>query len=84
MQNVLNLVYRELHTIAQEHRYQQISTTSWCTLSQIDSSDNPFTSNDDDHWELSEEPYENWIADPEATEEVSHLLNLQHLLDGRD
>ena len=84
MESVLRLVHRELHTIVQRHHQRQRPSTIWQTLSQIDGSDNPSIENTDDRWTLSEEPYENWIANPEIEEEVSLLLNRPHLQDGRD
>ena len=79
MQNVLDLVFRELQIITQNHR---TSSTNWLSLSQLDGSNNP----DDDNipWNSSEEPYENWIDNPDIVEEVSHILNRPHLLDGQD
>ena len=84
MQNVLNLVNRELRVLTEEHRHHQQSSTTWQTLSRLDGSDNPSTSNNEVQYELNEEPYEDWITQPEVEEEVSLLLNRPHLLDGRD
>ena len=85
MERVLDLVHRELITIIHEQRCQRLAYTNWQPLSLLDGSDNPSTStNNDNQWELPEEPYENWIANPEVEEEVSLLLNRPHLQDGRD
>ena len=82
MQNVLHLVDRELHILTEEHRHRQQSSTTWQVLSVYDGSDNPSTSTNDDHYKLSEEPYENWITQLDVEEDVSLLLNRPHLLDG--
>jgi hypothetical protein len=85
MERVLDLVHRELITIIHEQRRQRLAYTNWQPLSLLDGSDNPSTSNNDnDRWELSEEPYENWVTNPEVQEEVSLLLNRPHLQDGQD
>ena len=79
MRNVLDLVFRELNIIVQNHR---ASSTNWLSLSRLDGSNNP----DDDEvpWNSSEEPYENWITNSDVVEEVSLILNRPHLLDGQD
>ena len=82
MQNILDFVDRELHRIIRHHRRLQ-TATSWLTLSPHDESD-PSHESTTETWDLSERPYEDWISGPDVVDEISLLLNRQHLEDGRD
>jgi hypothetical protein len=85
MRHVEDLVHREQRRI---ERRRPRSLTHWLSLSLTDGSDaqtstNIPTSIDEEHWPLSETPYDEWISDPEFDDEVSLLLNRRHLEDGR-
>jgi len=84
MNNILDLVDRELHRLIQLHRHQ-LSTTPWHTLSSVNNI-NTFTTPGDteETWTVSETPYEDWITNPEIDDEISLLLDRHHLGDGRD
>jgi len=78
MRYVLDLVHRELQRIV---RRRPRSLTPWLSLSQA----TPTTDEDEEEtWNLSETPYDQWISDPEVDEEISLLLNRCHLEDGHD
>ena len=84
MQNVLDLIDRELHRLIRVHRRQQ-THTPWHTLSTIVDTNSPTTTAGivDEVWETSETPYDEWITDPDVEEEISLLLNQRHLEDGQ-
>ena len=86
MQNVLDLINRELHRLIRVHRRQQ-ANTPWHTLSTIVDTNSPTTTTADivdEVWETSETPYDEWITNPDVEEEISLLLNQRHLEDGQD
>jgi hypothetical protein len=82
MQPIKDFVHRELRQIVRYH-HQQRAATSWLSLSRFEESERS-SSSSPDTWNLSDQPYEDWISNPDVVDEVSLLLNQTFLEDGRD